>query len=153
MPGLIPPINIDYISDTESHFHIIDNVDDHSIANIFCFGAYSDKTAGVVYNNCTGKFPFMLLDGKVCFFIMYHYETYAILATPILGIDSSSILGAYKKNFEYLDKKGYKPKLNVMDNQATKEIKAYLIPQQISLPLVKPHNHHVNANKQAIQTF
>ncbi len=61
MPGLIPPIDIDNISDTETHFHIIDNVDDNLVANIFCFGAFADKTTGVVYNNCTGKFPFMLL--------------------------------------------------------------------------------------------
>jgi hypothetical protein len=59
---------------------------------------------------------------------MYHYKTNAILATPIPGLDSTSILEAYKKNFEYLESKGYKPKLNVMDNQATKVIKAYVKP-------------------------
>ncbi len=61
---------------------------------------------------------------------MYHYKTKtnAILATPTPGFDSASILDAYKKNFEYLELKGYKPKLNVMDNQATKVIKAYLKP-------------------------
>jgi hypothetical protein len=40
-----------------------------------------------------------------------------------------------------------------MDNQATKVIKAYLMPQQVSLQLVKPHNHCVNAAEQAIQMF
>ncbi len=40
-----------------------------------------------------------------------------------------------------------------MDNQATKVIKAYLTPQQASLQLVEPHNHHVNATEHAIQTF
>jgi hypothetical protein len=84
---------------------------------------------------------------------MYHYETNAILATPIPGLNSSSILAAYKKIFEYLEEKGYKPKLNVMDNQATKVIKAYLTPQQVSLQLMEPHNHRVNAAKRAIQTF
>jgi hypothetical protein len=153
MPGLFTPINLDDISGTEPHFHIIGDIDDHSIANIFCFGAFADKTASVIYNKCTGKFPFMLLKGNVCFFIMYHYETNTILATPILGLDSTSILKAYKKNFEYLEQKGYKPKLNVMDNQATKVIKAYLTPQQVSLQFVEPHNHRVNAAKRAIQTF
>ncbi len=60
----------------------------------------------------------MLLDGNVCFFVMYHYETSPILATPIPCLDLSSILAAYKKNFENLKEKGYKPKLNFMDNQA-----------------------------------
>jgi hypothetical protein len=95
----------------------------------------------------------MSLDGNVCFFVMYHYKTNAILATLIPGLDPTSILDAYKKNFEYLKEKGHKPKLNVMNNQATKVIKAYLTPQQVSLQLVKPHNHCVNAVERAIQTF
>ena len=40
-----------------------------------------------------------------------------------------------------------------MDNQATKVIKPCLTPQQVSLQLVKPHNHHINAAEHAIQTF
>ena len=84
---------------------------------------------------------------------MYHYKTNTILATPILGLDSASILDAYKKNFKYLESKGYKPKLNVMDNQATKVIKMYLNPCNVQLKPVEPHNHRVNAAKRAIQTF
>ena len=46
---------------------LINNIDDESIANVFCFGAFADKNMGVVYNDCTGSFPFMSLDGNVCF--------------------------------------------------------------------------------------
>ncbi len=84
---------------------------------------------------------------------MYHYETNAIFATPIPGLDLQSILDSYKKNFEFLVSKGYTPKINVMDNQATKAIKSYLTPQQCCLQLVKPGNHRVNAAERAIQTF
>ena len=84
---------------------------------------------------------------------MYHYKTNVILATLIPSLDLSSIPAAYKKIFEYLKVKGYKPMLNIIDNQATKVIKAYLTPQQVSLQLIKPHNHHVNAAERAIQTF
>ncbi len=55
--------------------------------------------------------------------------------------------------FEYLMSKGFKLKVNVMDNQATKAIKTYLTPQQVTLQLVKPHNHRVNAAERAIQIF
>jgi hypothetical protein len=84
---------------------------------------------------------------------MYHYEANVILATLIPGLNSASILEAYKQNFEYLAGKGYKPMVYVMDNQATKVIKVYLTPQQVSLQLVKPHNHCINATEQAIQRF
>ena len=108
----------------QGYYHnIIPDLEDESIANVFCFGAFADKKTGVVYNDCTGNFPFMSLDGNVCFLVMYHYETNAIFAIPIPGLDSKSILEAYKKIFEYLVSKGYTPKVNVMDNQGTNAIK------------------------------
>jgi hypothetical protein len=85
--------------------------------------------------------------------VIYHYETNTIFATPILGLDSKSILAAYVTNFEYLVSKGYTLKVNIMDNQATKVKKAYLRPKDVSLQLVELHNHRVNAAEHAIQTF
>jgi hypothetical protein len=52
-----------------------------------------------------------------------------------------------------LESKGFKPKLNVMDNQATKHIKQFLTKKECKVQLVEPHNHWVNAAEQAIQTF
>jgi hypothetical protein len=117
MPGLFFN-NDDNDSDVSSRGpNLITNVDYECIANIFCFGAFADKNTGRVYNNCTGKFPFMSLDWNVCFFMMYHYKTTnAIFATLIPDLDSKSISAAYVTNFEYLVSKGYTPKINIMDN-------------------------------------
>jgi hypothetical protein len=57
------------------------------------------------------------------------------------------------KKIEYLLSKGYTPKINIMDNQATKAIKSYLTPQQCRLQLVKPGNHWVDTAEGTIQTF
>ncbi len=149
MLGLIPD-NSDEDNKDKPRPAFINDINDESIANVFCVGAFADKN---VYNDCTGIFPFMSLNGNVCFFVMYHYKTNAIFATPIPGLDSENILNAYKKNFEYLVSKGYSPKINVMDNQATKAIKLYLTPQQCRLQVVEPGNHRINTAKQAIQTF
>ena len=127
--------------------------DEESIANVFCYGAFADRHSGVVYNDLTGNFPFVSFDGSVCFLVMYHYEANAIMATPIAGLDNRSIFTAYKKNFKELTAKGFKPKLNVMDNQATKQINFFLTEEECKLQLVEPHNHRVNAAERAIQTF
>ncbi len=127
--------------------------DDESIANVFCFGAFADKISGVVYNDLTRNFPFMSIDGSVCFFVIYHYETNAILVKPIANLDDCIIFEAYKDLFETLDAKGYKPKMNMMDNQATKFIKQFLTKKDCNLQVVEPHNHRVNAVEHAIQTF
>jgi hypothetical protein len=47
--------------------HLIQEFDNYSIANVFCFGAFMDKLLGVVHNNCTGNFTYMLFDGNICF--------------------------------------------------------------------------------------
>jgi hypothetical protein len=65
--------------------------DDKSIAHVFCFGAFTNKVSGVVYNDLTGNFPFMSIDGSVCFFVLYHYKTNTILVKPIANVDYRSI--------------------------------------------------------------
>jgi hypothetical protein len=94
----------------------------------------------------------MSSDGA-CVFLLYHYESNAILVTPISGIDNVSIFDAYKEQFDVLTAKGLKPKINIMDNQATKHIKTFLTEQQCKMQLVEPHNHQMNAAKCTIQIY
>jgi hypothetical protein len=89
--------------------------------------------------------------GAYVFFVLYHYKANAILATPAAGLDDKSIFKAYKMQFDNLTSKGYKPKINIMDNQATKHIKVFLTEQQCQLQLVEPHNHRLNAAERATQ--
>jgi hypothetical protein len=84
---------------------------------------------------------------------MYHYEANAIFAKPISALDNKRIFNAYKMQFDDLTSKGFKPKINIMDNQATKHIKTFLTEQQCKLQLLEPHNHRMNAAERAIQTF
>ncbi len=105
---------------------IISEDEEESIANIFASGTFADKNNGIVYHNLTGSFPLMSLEGSVYFFVLYHYKSNCILPAPIAGLDNISIFNAYKTQFEELGAKGFKPKLNVMDNQATKLVKNFL---------------------------
>jgi hypothetical protein len=72
MPGLNHPQpnnDVDH-STTRQPPHLIQEFDNYSIANVFCFDALVDKLSGVVYNNCTGNYPYMSLDSNICFFVM-----------------------------------------------------------------------------------
>jgi hypothetical protein len=95
----------------------------------------------------------MSLGGSICFLVLYHYKSNCILGTPIAGLDDKSIFEAYKTRFKELKSKGFKPKLNMMDNQATKHIKRFLTKNECKHQLVEPHNHRVNAAERAIQMF
>ncbi len=87
----------------------------------------------------------MSINGSVCFFVVYHYKTNTILVKAIKNLDDHSIYKAYKEVFEMIETKGYKPKMNVIDNQAKKYIKQFLTKKECDLQVVKLHNHRVNA--------
>ncbi len=65
--------------------------------NMFCFSTFADKHTGTLYNNLTGSFPFISFDRKVCYRIVYHYETNAILALPIAYLQDTTIIEGYNK--------------------------------------------------------
>jgi hypothetical protein len=92
-------------------------------ANLFCFAAFADKHTGTVYTNLTRLFPFMSLEENLCFLVVYHYKTNAILVLPISGFSDDIILVAYKQQHELLESKGFNIKLNVMNNQSSVTIK------------------------------
>jgi hypothetical protein len=96
--------------------NVIEDDNTSSDANIFCFAAFADKRTGILYNNLTGTFPFMSLKVNVCFLIIYHYETNAMLALPIVGFSDNIIFATYQQQYNLLKLKGYKICLNVMDN-------------------------------------
>ncbi len=96
------------IHDTKLPNLIGDNSNE-SIANVFCFGAFANKNSGIICHNLTGSFPFMLYNGSICFFILYHYESNAILGTPIAGLNDISIFEGYKNNLRIWWQRGSNP--------------------------------------------
>jgi hypothetical protein len=67
--------------------------DNSSVGNIFCFAVFADKRTGVLYNDLTGSFPYMSLEGTVCYLIVYHYESTAALLRR-----SASLVNASTRN-------------------------------------------------------
>jgi hypothetical protein len=49
--------------------------------------------------------------------------------------------------------KGYKPKLQTMDNEASAALKKYFTEKEMCYQLVPPHCHRTNAAERAIRTF
>jgi hypothetical protein len=98
-----------------SNTNIIKTDNVSSEANRFCFAAFANKQTGILYNDLTGAFPFVSLKGNVCFLVVYHYKTNTILALPIKGFSDDIIFAAYQQQYNMLEAKGYKIKLNVMD--------------------------------------
>ena len=59
-----------------------------------------------------------------------------------------------KQKIEYLKDRGLKPLINIMDNEASKELKRYItLDEEMKYELVPPHIHRRNSAERAIATF
>jgi hypothetical protein len=113
----------------------------------------ADATTGKVYTDLTGRFPVMSLRGMQYIFVLYDYDSNAILVEPMKSRSDADMEKAYNKLYDYLTDRGLKPKFNVMDNEASTAIKKLLTQRDTKFQLVEPHNHRVNAAERAIRTF
>ena len=61
---------------------------------------------------------------EICniFFVFYAYEAHEILVRPMKNRGDESFVQAYKEIYEYLGTKGFKPTLNVTDNECSKVV-------------------------------
>ena len=73
-----------------------------------------------------GNFPVRSIDGMPTVFILYDWTTNSILINPVENTKSETLVRVFKTRIEYLAKRGFKPKFNIMGNVASKAVKLYL---------------------------
>jgi hypothetical protein len=125
----------------------------NDVNHIFCWAALADRIDGTTYTDLTGRFPTMSMENKQYIFVAYDYTTNAILVRAITDRESATIVNAFDDVFTYLEEKGFKPRFNVLDNEASSAITEYLRRKDIKWQFVPPNEHRVNAAERAIQTF
>jgi hypothetical protein len=85
-------------------------------------------------------------------FVAYEYRSNAILVQALRDETDKSMVEAFQDIYTYLTERGFKPKLNVMDNQCSRAVQAYIKSTGAEVQLVNPDDHWVNAAERAIQT-
>ena len=86
-------------------------------------------------------------------FVCYAYQSNAILVRPMKSRTDECMVAAYKDIYESLTEKGFKPVLNVTDNECTRAVQNYITSQNVDCQLMEHDNHRVTATERAIQTF
>ena len=84
---------------------------------------------------------------------LYDYDSNAILAEPIESIKQDEIVRAYKALHAYLTKRGLRPKLQKLDNEAPKLLRDEMDTLDLNWQLLPPHIHRRNSAERAIRTF
>ena len=67
--------------------------------------------------------------------------------------NDAAMITAFTKSLVTLAARVYKPTLNVMDNECSKTVEAYIKSNKMDIHLVPPHNHQVNVADRAIAIF
>ena len=105
------------------------------------------------YSDQTGKFPVKSCRGNCYIFIMYDYDSNAILSVALPDRRGSSIKTAWEHIFQRLQRNGYAPSLHLLDNECATDIKQAFTRHNVDFQRVPAHQHRRNAAERAIQTW
>jgi hypothetical protein len=85
--------------------------------------------------------------------LCYIYDCNYIKVVPMKSRSASEWVKAYDSIHQELTVKGFKPKLQTLDNEASTALKNFFTANNIAYQLVPPHCHLRNAAERAIRTF
>jgi hypothetical protein len=108
---------------------------------------------GQLYTDLTGKFPTRSSKGNSYVMVCYVYDCNYVKVIPIKSWSASEWVKAYDTIHQELTVKGFKPKIQTLDNEASAALKIFFTANDVNYQLVPPHFHRRNAAERAIRTF
>eukprot|EP00804_Cyclotella_cryptica_P019678 CCRYP_016444-RA/>CCRYP_016444-RA protein AED:0.41 eAED:0.38 QI:0/0/0/1/0/0/3/0/339 len=105
---------------------------------LFIGATIGEQNPGTAYTDQTGNFPVRSFHGNRCQFVAYDYRSNAILVRALKDQTDASLLTAFQDVYAYLTKRGFRPRLNVMDNQCSKAIQQFIESSNAQIQLVNP---------------
>ena len=97
-------------------------IDENAEVEFFIGATLTEQNEGTIYTDNTGRFPIQSFHGKKVQFVAYEYRSNAILVRALRDETDKSMIEAFQDIYKYFTERGFKPKLNVMDNQCSKAV-------------------------------
>jgi hypothetical protein len=108
---------------------------------------------GQLYTDLTGKFPVRSSKGNSYVMFCYVYDCNYVKVIPMKSRSASEWVKVYDTIHQELTAKGFKPKIQTLNNEASAALKNFFTANDVEYQLVPPHCHRRNAAERAIQTF
>ena len=106
-----------------------------------------------MYTDQTGTFQFKSYRGMQYIMVLYEIDLNVILVDGMQDKTSSEMVAAYLILVARLEEKVFEPKLHILDNEISREIKQAIKDNDMEYQLVPPHDHRQNVAENAIQVF
>jgi hypothetical protein len=100
-----------------------------------------------------GKFPVQSSKGNSYVMVCYVFDCNYVKFIPMKYRSPSEWVKAYDTIHQELTVKGFNPKLQTLDNEASAALKNFFTTNDIAYQLVTPHYNCRNAVERAIRTF
>eukprot|EP00957_Ditylum_brightwellii_P117499 8961381-Ditylum_brightwellii.AAC.1 len=100
---------------------------------------------GKIFTDQTGRFPILSSRGFQYIYVLYDYDSNAILAEPIRNHTEGELIRAFSALHTYLLTSGLKPRLQVLDNEASAALQKEITNKKMNFQLAPPHVHRQNA--------
>ena len=97
-----------------------------AVQDIFCFAALANAITGTMYTDITGAFPVCSFKGRQYIFVAYVYDLNAIIVRAMPSCTDAAMVTAFNEVISTLKTGGYTPSLNVMDNECSAAVEAYI---------------------------
>jgi hypothetical protein len=107
----------------------------------------------MIYTNPTGKILTPSVSGHQYMLVVYEYNGNCIHSEPMINHTGPSIIAAYKKMVQYFESRGFKPLLQLMENEAALALQSFMDQAGIGFQLAPPHCHRRNAPERSNRTF
>jgi hypothetical protein len=107
---------------------------------------------GQLYTDLTGKFPVKSSKGNWYVVVFYVFDCNYVQVVPMKSQSASEWVKSYDHIHQELTAKGFKPKLQTLDNEASAGLKNFFTTNDVEYQLVPPHCHRCNATDRAIRT-
>jgi hypothetical protein len=85
--------------------------------------------------------------------VCYSYDCNNVKVVPMKSRPASEWVKAYDHIHQEFTSKGFKPKLQTLDNEASAALKSFFTTNDVEYQLVPPHCQRRNADERDIQTF
>jgi hypothetical protein len=129
------------------------NHTDEGITTNQVFATVTDIGTGKIYTDQTGKFPNLSTRGNNYMFVLYDYDSNAIMAEPIKPRTQGELTRAYKKLFGQLEKRGLHPQVQLLDNECSQSMKDIMDELNVQWQFTPAGVHQRNAAERGIRTF
>jgi hypothetical protein len=94
---------------------------------------------GQLYTDLTGKFPVRSSKGNAYVMVCYVYDCNYVKVIPMKSRSASEWVKAYDTIHQELTVKGFTPKFQTLDNEASAALKIFLTANAVEYQLVPPH--------------